>query len=220
MHRVAVMFLKNYREWTETLGPDREAVIQKVQAKLHHRLWSVFTKVGALPHHFRYDVAIALVNNVGDRQIKRAVEKLAEVSPVEVEYCVGSGATPYQAYKNCGLDNSNRAEDASVAHVDVVNSTALTRDNGPHYVYTQIVTLLEVLNAKCSEVGCMAFYLGGDNVMIYLPNAGSIYQLLDGLDAQLRVGVGVAQKPYAAFVKATAALDRLRVKNAVGVLIE
>lgn len=217
MHRVAVLTLRGYREWTESLGPRREHKIQQIQATLHRALWKIFTSIGALPHHFRYDVMIALVNNIPDRSIEAAVAKFSKYSPVEVDFCIGSGGTPYEAYLNCGGVNKHGDTSAVVAHIDIVNSTHTTKNKGPLYVYTEILTMINALHEKCQVVGCIPFYLGGDNVMVYLPNPESISKL--HLDVPYRAGVGVAKRPFNAFVKATKALDRLRSTNGTGVKI-
>jgi len=63
----------------------------------------------------------------------------------------------------------------------------------------------------------MSFYLGGDNIMIYLSTPDDIYNVVAELETSVRAGVGVAEKPFDAFVKATQALDYLRSVNKVGV---
>lgn len=219
MHKVALIILKGYREWTESLGPARERIIQKTQARLQARLWAVFTSIGALPHHFRYDISIALINNIGDRLVEKAIRKLREISPVDVEFCLGSGPTPYGAYRNCGMEGAGGWGEAVVSHLDVINSTYITKNNGPYQLYTDVISLLNLLSRRCRDVGCMPFYLGGDNIMLFLPNVEAIWRLLDGIETPLRVGVGVSKRPYRAFIKATEALDQLRARGAGGVLV-
>ncbi|MFN7106123.1 MAG: GTP cyclohydrolase IIa, partial [Pyrobaculum sp.] len=109
--------------------------------------------------------------------------------------------------------------EAVVSHVDVVNSTYITRSNGPYHLYTEVIGLLNLLNWRCREVGCMSFYLGGDNIMLFLPNVETIWRLLEGVETPLRVGVGVSKRPYRAFIKATEALDQLRARGMGGVLV-
>ncbi|MCU7787423.1 GTP cyclohydrolase IIa [Pyrobaculum sp. 3827-6] len=217
MHKVALMALKGYREWTESLGPRREHIIQKTQARLHETLWRSFTSIGALPHHFRYDYLIALTNNVSAEFIRKAVDKIRRVSPVEVEFCEGTGETPMEAYKNCGRASGLGGEVAVVGHMDVVNSTDTTKVNGPLYVYRQVQDLLKQATDFCRDVGCMVFYLGGDNIMLFLPTPKAAYELYGYLNADLRIGIGIAKRPYNAFVKATRGLDALRHRGATGV---
>ncbi|ACB40661.1 GTP cyclohydrolase IIa [Pyrobaculum neutrophilum] len=217
MHGVVVVELKGYREWTESLGPRREHIIQQVQSRIQAAVWRSFTAVGALPHHFRYDFYIALVNGVSLDLVKRAVEKAARASPVGAGFCLGVGETPYEAYLRCGGGGGGAASPAVVAHMDVINSTEATRRNGPLDVYLKVVKLLGQLGERCKDLGCMAFYLGGDNIALFLPSPNAIYSILDGVDLRVRVGVGVAKRPYNAFVRATWALDRLRSAGREGV---
>jgi GTP cyclohydrolase IIa len=63
----------------------------------------------------------------------------------------------------------------------------------------------------------MVFYLGGDNIMLFLPTPKAAYELYGYLNADLRIGIGIAKRPYNAFVKATRGLDALRHRGATGV---
>jgi GTP cyclohydrolase IIa len=220
VHKVALISLKGYREWTESLGPRREHIIQQTQAELQADLWRTFTAIGALPHHFRHDFFIALTTNIDEVSVTRAVGKIARKSPVPVEHCTGVGDTPYEAYLNCGEDRAKKQGGlAAVAHMDVVNSSEVTKSNGPLKIYLEILDLLNNLARRCRDVGCLAFYLGGDNIALFLPNAESIRETVDGLSVPVRVGVGVAKRPYNAFVKATRGLDHLRSLGKIGVKI-
>jgi GTP cyclohydrolase IIa len=220
VHKIALISLRGYREWTESLGPRREHLIQQTQAKLQAELWRAFTAIGALPHQFRHDFLIALTTNVDETSVTRAVNKIAKRSPVPVEHCTGVGDTPYEAYLNCGEDGAKgQGGLAAVAHMDVVNSSEVTKSNGPLKIYLEILDLLNNLARRCRDVGCLAFYLGGDNIALFLPNAESIREVVDGLSVPVRVGVGVAKRPYNAFVKATRGLDHLRSLGKIGVKI-
>lgn len=219
MHGIAVIELKGYREWTESLGPRREHIIQQIQAKLHATLWKSFTTVGALPHHFRYDFFIALVNNISSAAVESAVAKIARHSPVPIDFCIGTGDTPYSAYLNCRGREVEATSFSIVAHMDIVNSTKTTKLNGPLDVYSHIVRLIDTLLDVCKEYGCLVFYLGGDNTALFLPTPDVINEIVRNIDTRVRVGVGVAKKPYNAFVKATRGLDYLRSTNREGIKI-
>ncbi|MEM1597581.1 MAG: GTP cyclohydrolase IIa [Pyrobaculum sp.] len=217
MHRVAVVALKNYREWTESLGPRREHIIQRVQARLHYAVWNAFTAIGGLPHQLRYDYSIALVNNVTG--IEKAVAKIASASPVEVEVCIGRGPTPYDAFVNCDGRQGGDDADAVVAHVDIADSTSITKKNGPLHIYVETLRIISKISELCKGLGCIPLYLGGDNLAIMLSSREDIFQIVTHIDMPIRVGVGVSPKPYNAFVKATKGLDQLRKNNQLGVLV-
>jgi len=172
-----------------------------------------------MPHHFRHDFFIVLSTNVDKTLLTSAVGKIAKKSPVPVEYCRGSGETPYEAYLNCGKKIEQHDSPAVIAHMDIVNSTSITTNNGPLEVYVEILEILNYLTRRCKEVGCLAFYLGGDNIMVFLPTVESIFEVLRDMRIKVRVGVGEAKKPYTAFVKATRGLDHLRSVNKIGVKV-
>jgi len=219
VQKITLIRLRGYREWTESLGPRREHIIQTVQAKIHSALWKYFTSIGALPHHLRYDFSLALTTNIETGRVGEVVAKIKRISPVDVEFCEGVGRTPREAYENCGATPGESAGVSVVAHMDVVDSTAATNKNGPLYVYRLIQRTISTIDSGCENLGCLAFYLGGDNIMLLLPNVDAIYQVLRDVELSVRVGVGVAKKPYNAFVKATRGLDYMRVKGRVGVKV-
>lgn len=220
MHKVALVTLRGYREWTEGLGPRREHLIQEVQAEIHRAAWRAFTGAGALPHHFRYDFVVVYANNVPDEEIYRATRELAAVSPVPVEACIGRGPTPYHAYADCRAGGGGAGEGpAVVAHMDLAHSTLHTASNGPYSVYRLMMELTARLGRLCESVGCMPFYLGGDNVAIFLPHVEAAEGLLKAVEGPVRMGVGVSERPYEAMVKATEGLDSLRARGRLGLWV-
>ncbi|MBP1449284.1 MAG: GTP cyclohydrolase IIa, partial [Thermoproteus sp.] len=177
MHSVVQLKLLGYREWTETLGFRREHVIQQVQAELHKRAWAGFTSMDALPHQMRYDFLLVYANNVPYSRLVEGVRTLAEVSPVPVNYCVGRGETPLEAYENCDDVKDTSGRSAIVGHMDVVNSTLQTEKRSPYDIYLMVSDLLNSVNAVCKGLGCLAFYLGGDNIMVLLPDVRTAYMV-------------------------------------------
>jgi GTP cyclohydrolase IIa len=211
--------LIGYREWTETLGFRREHIIQQIQAELHKRIWAGFTEADALPHQMRYDFSLVYSNNVPLSKLVEVVKSVKEISPVPVEYCVGRGDTPLEAYASCDGSVETEGGSAVVGHMDIVNSTAQTEKRGPYDIYVMANELLNKVNSVCRGLGCLAFYLGGDNIMVFLPDVKTAYEVYDQVYVDVRLGVGVAQRPYAAFAKATEALDSMRRDKIIGVRI-
>lgn len=214
------MALRGYREWTERLGPRREHLIQEVQAEVHRTAWRAFVESGGLPHHFRYDFVVVYANNIPHRDIREAVRALEAVSPVPLDVCVGRGPTPYDAYMNCMAGEGGGDEGpAVVAHMDLAYSRSHTYSDGPYSVYRQMMELTARLGRLCEAEGCMPFYLGGDNVAVFLPDAEVARSLLEAVGGPVRMGVGVARRPYDAFVKATEGLDSLRAEGRLGIRV-
>lgn len=210
--------LIGYREWTETLGFRREHIIQQTQAELHRRIWAEFTSLDALPHQMRYDYAMVYSNNVPAESLIAKVKSIQEAAPVPVDYCIGRGRTPLEAYERCG-DGSTEGGPAVVGHLDIVNSTRQTEKRGSYDIYIVVGDLLNKINSICRGLGCLSFYLGGDNIMIFLPDVEAGFQIYDQVYIDVRLGIGIAERPYQAFTKATEALDSMRRDNVVGVRI-
>ncbi len=83
MVQVTIIRLIGYREWTETLGPpDREHVIQQIQAQLHRELVHVFSRLNAWAHPLRYDYLLAITNGLNNGELTNAIKELSEYSPV------------------------------------------------------------------------------------------------------------------------------------------
>jgi len=218
VHSVMQLKLIGYREWTETLGSRREHLIQQVQAELHKRAWAEYTSVDALPHHMRYDYLLIYSNNVPPKALADRAKSLEEISPVPIEYCIGRGDTPLEAYETCGEEDTTSGS-AVVGHMDVVNSTRQTERMGPYDLYVVVGDLINKANTICRGLGCLAFYLGGDNIMIFLPDVKTGYLLYDQIYIDVRLGVGIAERPYTALAKATEALDSMRRDGVVGVRV-
>ena len=82
--QVTIVKLVNYREWTETLGYDREHIIQEVQGKLHEVVVREFAKYEAFAHPLRYDYMIAFTNGLDLSVHREILMNLMKVSPVPV----------------------------------------------------------------------------------------------------------------------------------------
>lgn len=78
--QVTIIRLIGYREWTETLGSDREHVIQGIQAQLHRELVNGFSKVNAWAHPLRYDYLFAITNGVNREGLMSVIKDLASTA--------------------------------------------------------------------------------------------------------------------------------------------
>ncbi len=211
MHRVLTIVLQGYREWTESLGPDREHVIQRFQGEWHRALWSSFSDVGAVVHQLRYDVALGIANNVEPSSINNAFEKIRDIPPVTPEIYIRCGEDPLTAHVRgyeCG-----DAEDSEVTalHVDYENFTALTDSTSPYTAFAKVIEIYGRLLSLCDKYRCLAFYLGGDNFAVFTPSINEARLLgSDLVELGMRVGIGIGRTPRKALTLATDALDRLR----------
>lgn len=224
MPYTAVVSFVGYREWTESLGPDREWLIQVVQSRLYEVIQSFSKDLDGVALPLRYDVQVVLLPASVDvwgfvRGLKAAVEPYSP-TPVAVRVCYGN---PARALSRCGRELSedyieycSNCEDAlAVAHADLNFFSRLTEEGGFYTAYVNIVKYLaglaEVLNGKA-----VVQYLGGDNLVAVTSEdlLGDVLEALTSRDG-VKVGVGVSPVPKKAFERATDALTQLRAEGRV-----
>jgi len=220
--QVTVIRLVGYREWTESLGPDREHIIQLTQAKLHEALVRAFSGLGAFAHPARYDYMVAITNGLSGEEIGTAVNEVRKVSPVPVFSGTAAAESPREAERlafKLALDNTVRNisvvdEEVAMAHIDLVNSTEMTLETSGYGVYEYVWSIMSQVRISISSLGGLVFYLGGDNMVAVLGSNPNLMEL-EGMAKLLRVrvGVGIARRSREAMKLATEALDELRSSN-------
>ncbi len=219
MHRVITIVLRGYREWTESLGPDREHLIQKFQGEWHKAIWNAFSDVGAVVHQLRYDVALGIVNNVDYDSIQGVIKKLSDVSPVPLETNIRCGEDPLTAHLNGHECHGKEDSEVVALHVDYENFTALTDSTSPYSAYVKVIEIYGRILSLCAKYRCLAFYLGGDNFAVFPPSFNIAKPLgSDLVELGMRVGIGIDRTPRRALMLATEALDILRKEGKRGIM--
>ncbi|WP_069807860.1 GTP cyclohydrolase IIa [Vulcanisaeta thermophila] len=224
MVQVTILRLIGYREWTETLGPDREHIIQGVQASLYNRLVSLFSGRNAWAHPFRYDYMFVISNGLRNEEIRELMRELREVSPVPISGGTHSHEEPRVAEQgafklshlagpwNVVGDEAGGDDLVCIAHIDLVNSTLGTIRNSSYWLYERVWSALGLVNNHVTSLGGLTFYLGGDNIVSVIKpikNTDALMPLAKALNA--RIGVGIGRTGREAMKLATEALDELRV---------
>ncbi len=226
--RLALIELVGYREWTESLGEDREWIIQYAQADTYRRLQHAAANLGAFVLPLRYDYMLVVSTGLSQNEHMLILDEVRLSSRIPVRMVSISGETPRliveEAYKlldsvplgtlkflpgNDGL--------SVMAHVDINGITGQTRREG---LINSLLVIWEVIS-KVSRVayehGGVAQYLGGDNIIVLLPDSNYEDFATDIVNkTDVKVGIGHAKRPRKAMELAARALHMIRAGEVSG----
>ncbi|HDD26015.1 MAG TPA: GTP cyclohydrolase IIa [Acidilobales archaeon] len=224
---VGLLQLVNYREWTESLGYDREWLIQITQSTIYKELVSKIKNIGGVVLQCRHDYFIVLepyLENLKEVN-KNIIDELSEYSPVPIKLILVCGNDPYAAQdKACKLlqrmkDSitiltDGNIREVGIVHVDVNDFTNLTFTNNAYDSYVEIVNLIWRFTNELKGLGVLVQYLGGDNIALIF-NPKRINEVINYINKipNIKAGVGIDSIPRRAFEKATKALDTIRSKG-------
>ncbi len=223
--RIAVLELVGYREWTESLGSDREWRIQAVQAGVYREGQITAARRGGFLMAQRHDILLLLASGLGPEDHQEVMDAVATLAPVPVRMASSCAPTPREAEARAWrllqavgpggfrYEESGGSEETLVAHIDIDNVTSITRRRGAVETHEIVIKLLANLAEKAPGLGAVIQYLGGDNVLAVLPPSASpsdVGVLLEGNGFSLKAGVGRAVKPRRALSLAAEALHRIR----------
>ncbi len=207
VHKILEVTLQGYKEWTESLGNDREWLIQRVQATIDKVASEEIAKCGGFYLPTRRDVLIFLLNNVPFECAKNALRALEKVSPVALRTSLGYGGTPLEALRQRRLSREPEAPLAAV-HIDMDAFS-----NHEHYVgYVNVIGIYSQILSLALGFGGLGAYLGGDNIIIFLDTKdhNAFSELVSQMYPQFKIGIGIAKTPREAVAKAASSLAFLR----------
>ncbi len=212
--RLALYVLRGYREWTESLGSDREWRIQARQSEVFAVLSVEAAGAGALAVPFRHDMHIVVASNTPRHRLEYIAARVSGAAPVPVELRVGCGASPAEALDNAffSRDGCGAREAALLAHVDINDITGYAREKGVYNAYLAVSRLYSRLVEELSEYGALVSYLGGDNLLVLLPFEEEPLIILEDVVEEMgaKAGVGYGVTGRAAAREATRCLDEIR----------
>ncbi len=220
---VGVIRFVGYREWTESLGPDREWYIQVVQSKIYqvNQLYTAEYEGLALP--LRYDIQLVILP--GNINVKKYVNGLKYIlkpySPTPLKVTLLCGPVPdviekVKTYEELGdYYEPCRPVDVVVAHADLNYFTQKTFSHGPYVTYVEMMKLVSHF-ANVLENKAIVQYLGGDNLAIITSKEKmkDVIQTLTKWNG-IKVGVGISPYPRKAFAMAAKALSKIRAEGRV-----
>ncbi len=214
MPATVVIELVGYREWTESIGDDREWVIQSTQSQISKALHSIVKdwEGAALPLRYDYEIVILPYWTDLRKFSSELVKGLEGVvpTPLRLKYCCGP--IP-DSLDNCAEEappNGCRADEVAVAHTDINFFTEITTYKGFYGAY---VTALKLVANTASMLVSDAIvqYLGGDNLAA-ITSPHKLGKVLDVILSfkGVKVGVGISPSPRKAFEAAARSLREIR----------
>lgn len=223
--RLGVIEFIGYREWTESLGNDREWLIQIIQSEVYALAQRRASESGAHVLPMRYDYMILLASNVSEEGMRKILDAVSENSQVPVRMASTCGSTPIEAELNAwkllsstepgrvAYEDCSDEESIVLAHLDIDNVSGMTKEMGTVRTYYLVVDLLHRVALKAERYGSIVQYLGGDNILTVLPAEGYhkvVNELINVNEVMLKAGVGIAYRARDALMLAAEALHEIR----------
>lgn len=218
--KIFLVELKGYKEWTESLGYDREWKIQDFQHEITKLVNRVIANYGGFLLPLRYDYLTIVADGVSNEALLGLYRELLSISPTEVRSCLGYGKTPLEAQRNAYecLKNTHSfkieefPDDKIVAcHFDIDNFTNITFNTSAYDALLYLNNIYSNMNQYIYNIGGLSQYLGGDNLIAFInyENINKVLEITDKID-NIKVGIGIGKNARSAMAKATEALDAIR----------
>jgi GTP cyclohydrolase IIa len=238
MIQLTIIRIEGYGPWTVTLGSDREAQLQMLQAKIYHDVQHFFHERNCIVYFNRFDEYFAITNGLDAKAHREIQRQLSSAYPdLKMSMAVGAGDTALQANQNAysarkeeklidgkpGIFGSvHKADIAQIMHIDVDSSTKVGDTLSPYEVTALVIKVYSGLADEFLKRGALTFFLGGDNFMVISNGVGKeqadevIRKVAAGIDIRLNCGIGIGSTGRKAAEAATRALDTIRELRKVG----
>jgi GTP cyclohydrolase IIa len=195
-YQTTVIKLEDYGPWTLSLGSDREHQLQIMQSKLYADVQELFSNKKGVVFSNRFDEFIAVTNQINlDEHVEIYDELSKKYIKLRISMTIGIDETPLKSNKNSHyvknkkeylirpdiygnkenlLKNSKEInlktktddKDVKILHIDINNSTAITKNLSAYEITNLIIKLYSKISNIFLKEESLAFYLGGDNFMI------------------------------------------------------
>jgi GTP cyclohydrolase IIa len=233
MIQLTIIRIEGYGQWTLTLGSDREAQLQMLQARIYHDVQRLFSERDSIVFFNRFDEYFAITNGLGvddHLHIQHDLTKLYD--NMLMSMTIGAGKTAFEANLNAYrtrkegrmLDGNSRifgsvqpqADVAQIMHIDIDSSAKVGNWLSPYELTALVMKIYSRLAEEFLKHDSLAFFLGGDNVMV-ISNGMSkeqadvvLKKVTAGNDIKLNCGIGIGKTGRRAAEAATKALDTIR----------
>lgn len=233
MIQLTIIRIEGYGQWTLTLGSDREAQLQMLQARIYHDVQRLFSERDSIVFFNRFDEYFAITNGLGADDhlyIQHELTKLYD--NMLMSMTIGAGKTAFEANLNAYrtrkegrmLDGNSRifgsvqpqADVAQIMHIDIDSSAKVGNWLSPYELTALVMKIYSRLAEEFLKHDSLAFFLGGDNVMV-ISNGMSkeqadvvLKKVTAGNDIKLNCGIGIGKTGRRAAEAATKALDTIR----------
>lgn len=232
MIQLTIIRIEGYGHWTLTLGSDREAQLQMLQARIYHDVQRLFHEKNCIVFFNRFDEYFAVTNGLDVATHREILAELARIYPdLKMSMAIGSGDKPLEANKNAyrarkeekSVDRNGKifgsahnAGTAQILHIDVDSSTKVGDRLSPYEVTALITKVYGRLVDEFLRTGSLTFFLGGDNFMVVSNGVtkeqanSAIRKATTGIAIKLNCGIGRSSTGRRAAEAATKALDIIR----------
>jgi len=216
MVQIGFLEFLGYREWTESLGHDREWYIQATQAKLYQINQLFTSQYEGLVLPLRYDMQLMILPPEIDREryIKGLIEALKPYTPTEVSIELMCGPIPEV------LERRNHVREkcggkVAVFHADLNYFTKRTKEVGPYLTYLEILDVVHEYAMSLKEAAIVQ-YLGGDNLAV-IAEKEKLDSVINELVKRkgIKIGIGISHSPRKAFALAAKSLGVIRKEGRV-----
>jgi GTP cyclohydrolase IIa len=235
--QLTIIKIEEYGPWTITLGTDREAELQMLQAKLYYDLQRLFSTKDCLVFSNRFDEYIAITNGLYLPDHLEIQSELVDLySKLKLSMTIGNGVTPFQANFDAyesrkmgrAISEGSRIfgtpmkpvpavnEIVRIMHIDMNDSAKMFSKLSPYEITSLIVKIYARLSEEFLKKESLTFFIGGDNFMVLSKAAtkqeveGTINKITQEMNVRLNCGIGVGSTGRKAANAATKALDTIR----------
>jgi GTP cyclohydrolase IIa len=234
MIQLTIIRIEGYGQWTLTLGSDREAQLQMLQARIYHDVQRLFSEKDSIVFFNRFDEYFAITNGLDaddHRHIQHELTKLYD--SMLMSMTIGVGKTAFEANLNAyrtrkegrmldsnarifGSLQQHQADVAQIMHIDIDSSTKVGNWLSPYELTALVMKIYSTLAQEFLKHDSLAFFLGGDNVMVISNGMTKeqadevLKKVTAGNDIKLNCGIGIGKTGRRAAEAATKALDTIR----------
>jgi len=236
MIQLTIIRIEGYGPWTLTLGSDREAQLQMLQARIYHDVQRLFSERDGIVFFNRFDEYFAITNGIDADDHLRIKNELASLyDNMSMSMTIGAGKNAFEANLNAYhtrkegrkmLDDDNNskifgsinshADIAQIMHIDIDSSAKVGNWLSPYELTAFVMKIYSRIAEDFLKHNSLAFFLGGDNIMV-ISNGMTKEQADEVLkkvtadnDIKLNCGIGIGKTGRKAAEAATKALDTIR----------
>ena len=232
--QLTIIRIEGYGPWTLTLGSDREAQLQMLQARIYHDVQRLFDGKNCIVYFNRFDEYFAVTNGLSVQEHAQIQRELASLyKDLKMSMAIGAGTTAFAASMNAynarkeekfadkgarifGAAAPPSADLAQIMHIDVDSSTKLSGRVSPYEITALVMKIYSRLADEFLKRDSLTFFLGGDNFMVVSNGVTkeqadeAIKKAIAGIEIKLNCGIGIGKTGKKAAEAATKALDTIR----------
>ena len=191
--QITIIRLEGYGPWTLTLGSDREATLQMLQAKIYFDIQRLFSQKKGLAYSNRFDEYFVITNGISIQdhiEIKNQLED--QYKNLKLSMTVGYGLTPFEANRNAHIARKSSEQTyrtigifgktipsslpasrggshssfVQLMHIDIDHSTEVGSILSPYEITCLVSKIYSRLSDEFLRKQSMTFFIGGDNFMV------------------------------------------------------